>query len=73
MAIRSRRLNMVAEVKNFGVEKCKERITFLTVILNPILYVKIRNSVRGISNTVQIRFLTIQDTLQFYSLHNSLN
>jgi hypothetical protein len=33
----------VAEVKSIGVEKCRERITFLTVTLNPILYVLITN------------------------------
>jgi len=43
MVIRSRRLNRVAEVKSILTEKCTERIPFLTVTLNPILYVLITN------------------------------
>jgi hypothetical protein len=43
MVIRSRILKWVAEVKSIGVEKCTERIAFRTDVLNPIVYVVIKN------------------------------
>jgi hypothetical protein len=73
MVIRSKRLKWVAEMKSFGVEKCTERIPFLTVTFNPILYVLITNCRPGISKNAQMRFLKEQDTLQFYNLHNKIN
>jgi hypothetical protein len=55
-----------------GEEKCAARIPFGTVILNAVKYGIIKNYRQESSHTVQMIFLTVQDTLHFYGLHNTL-